>query len=232
MDSATTTILWTAIGAILTLLVFSYLLGDNFLFRLVTYLFVGVSAGYVFNLVIFQVIYPRLIQPLMSYGPAELGVFVVVPLILGALLLTKIAPRLAGLGTFSMAYLVGVGAAVAIGGAVFGTLVGQIGGTGRAFIQPGDDFAPLKGLIILIGAASTLAYFQFSGVSRHQDLNGGPVRRSVFVESLATVGQVFVGITLGALFAGVYAAALTALMERLGSLVDGINLIVKFITGG
>jgi hypothetical protein len=39
-------LIWTIVGFILTLMVFSYLFGDNPLFRLVTYLFVGVSAGF------------------------------------------------------------------------------------------------------------------------------------------------------------------------------------------
>ena len=37
--------LW--IGFILTLMVFSYLLGDNFLYRLAIYIFVGLAAGFV-----------------------------------------------------------------------------------------------------------------------------------------------------------------------------------------
>jgi hypothetical protein len=51
----------------------------------------------------------------------------------------------------------------------------------------------------------------------------------MLVESLARIGQVFIGITLGALFAGVYASALTALMERIGFL---FNVIANFTMGG
>ncbi len=48
-----------------TLLIFSYLLGDNPLFRIAVYIFVGVSSGYVAAVVWWQVIWPRLIYPLI-----------------------------------------------------------------------------------------------------------------------------------------------------------------------
>jgi hypothetical protein len=220
---------WIGLGFILTLLVFSYLLGDNFLFRLVTYLFVGVSAGYVFLLVLFQVIIPRLIMPFSSYDIAAILIFVAIPLVLSALLLTKISPRLAGLGTLPMAFLVGVGAAVAVGGAVFGTLGGQITGMGREVAGSKDPLDFLGGLIVLVGAITTLVYFQFSARSSPLGQSGGPDQRGVLVESLAKIGQVFIGITLGALFAGVYAAALTALMERIGTI---FNVIANLTKGG
>lgn len=202
-------LIWTLVAFLLTIFIFSYLFGDNFLFRLASYLFVGVSAGYVFVLVIFQVIIPRLVMPLQSFNLMEMLVFIIPPLVGGALLLTKISPRMASLGTLPMAYLVGVGAAVAVGGAVFGTLLGQVGGTAKTITVAG-----VEGFIVLVGTICTLAYFQFSGSARP----GQTMLRQPLVEGLATAGQVFIGITLGALFAGVYAAALTALMERLAFL--------------
>jgi len=206
-------LIWTLVAFLLTIFIFSYLFGDNFLFRLASYLFVGVSAGYVFVLVLLQVIIPRLIIPLNKFGFVELMVFIIPPLVGGALLLTKISPRMASLGTLPMAYLVGVGAAVAVGGAVFGTLIGQVAGTARTIAVSG-----VEGFIVLVGTICTLAYFQFSGSARP----GQTMLRQPLVEGLATAGQVFVGITLGALFAGVYAAALTALMERLAFLFTTI----------
>jgi hypothetical protein len=204
---------WTLLAFLLTIFIFSYLFGDNFLFRIASYLFVGVSAGYIFVLVLFQVIIPRLIVPLQTYDFAEMLVFIIPPLVGGALLLTKISPRMASLGTLPMAYLVGVGAAVAVGGAVFGTLIGQVAGTAKTIVAAFGE-----GFIVLVGTICTLAYFQFSGSARP----GRSGVRQPLVEGLATAGQVFIGITLGALFAGVYAAAMTALMERLAYLFTTI----------
>ena len=219
-------LIWTLAAFILTLLVFSYLFGDNLLFRIATYIFVGVSAGYVAVTVIYQVLLPRLILPLLQ-GTFIERVLVLVPLVMAALLLTKISPRLAPLGKLPMAYLVGVGAAVAIGGAVFGTLLGQIGGAARPFdlAAPGGGVGRLvEGVIVLIGTVGTLAYFQFTASSR----TAQPARRSPIIENLSLVGQVFIGVTLGAVFAGVYSAALTALMDRIQFI---LTVIAQLISG-
>ena len=50
--------LW--IGFLLTLMVFSYILGDNFLYRLATYVFVGLAAGFVTIVTVESVLLPWL----------------------------------------------------------------------------------------------------------------------------------------------------------------------------
>ncbi len=218
--------IWMLVSFVLTLLVFSYLLGDNFLFRIVTYIFVGVSAGFVTVILIQQVIWPRLFQPFFSGGGlAEIGLSLL-PLILGALLFTKLSPRFSSLGNFSMAYLVGVGAAVIIGGAVFGTLLPQTVATINQFDlnqaaakQISPVWQLLQGIVFVLGTLSALIYFQFSARSK---LKQNPPQRPALVEGIARFGQVFIAITLGALFAGVYGAAITALIERLDFLRETV----------
>ena len=80
----------------------------------------------------------------------------------------------------------------------------------------------LFGLFILVGTVTTLMYFYFSARSPAPNQ---PPQRSAFIETLAKGGQVFIGITLGALFAGVYSAALSALIERAASI---LTMISKF----
>ena len=48
------------IGLILTLMVFSYLIGDNPLFRIAIYLFIGVSSGYAAAVVVRSVLLPKI----------------------------------------------------------------------------------------------------------------------------------------------------------------------------
>lgn len=206
-------LIWTVAGFILTLLIFCYLLGDNLLFRIAVYLFVGVAAGYIFVIAIYQALLPRLIWPLVTGSWLERGL-TVVPLVLGLLLFTRLVPRFARLGNIPLAYLVGAGAAVTVGGAVLGTLFGQVSGTINQFDLTGKS-SPLavlvSAIVVLVGTASTLVYFQFGAVSHSNQ----PPQRSALVESVAKIGQVFIAVTLGALFAGVYAAALSALIDRL-----------------
>jgi hypothetical protein len=79
-----------------------------------------------------------------------------------------------------------------------------------------------RGSVILVGTLTSLIYFHYGARSRP----GEPSKRPEWLESLGWVGQVFIAITFGALFAGVYSAALTALIERLHFLGDVIFSLV------
>ena len=212
------------ISFIITILILSYLIGDNPLFRAAVYVFVGVAAGYVAAVAVNEIILPLLLQPIFSgavlVNPA-LAASLAIPLLGSILLLFKISPRLSHLGQLPMAYLVGVGAAVTIGGALLGTLFPQITATFDNFnvslaVERNTNaaFMILNGAAILIGVVGTLAYFHF-GASQKTD---GSVRRNIVVSSLSWVGRVYIAVTFGVLFAGVYMAALTALIERMDSL--------------
>jgi hypothetical protein len=217
------------IGFLFTLLVFSYVLGDNPLFRTAVYIFVGVSSGYIAAVAWWQVIVPRLVYPLMaaigSGNMLNLGLMLAL-LFAVFLLLAKISPRLSGMGRIVMAFLVGVGAAVTLAGALIGTIIPQVLGTINAFDMTGvagKDIgyfieAITNGVIILAGTILTLAYFHF-GARPKAD---GSMRRLGLIEALAWGGRIFIGVALGAVFAGVYSAALTALIERISSLINFI----------
>ncbi len=210
-----------ALSFLFTLLIFSYAIGDNPLFRIGVYIFVGVSAGYIASVAFWQVLYPKLIYPLMN---GSLIMFV--PLLLAVLILMKVSPRLAGLGSIAMAFMVGVGAAVTIAGAVSGTLIPQVMGTINGFdinIAAARGVGLIEmifnGAFILAGTIFSLSYFHF-GARPHAD---GSMHRLGFIEIMAWVGRIFIGITLGAIFAGLYAAALTAFIERINSLINFIG---------
>jgi len=209
------------ISFLLTLMVLSYLIGDNPIFRIAIYIFIGVSAGYVAVVAWHQVLYPRLVLPLLSASLGE-RLLLVIPLVLGLLLLLKISSRTAGLGSLPMAFLVGVGAAVAIGGAIFGTLFPQTQASMNVLdLSTAGQYQLeriFEGVFMLVGTVTALVYFQFSAKATAT----GP-QRGKLVRILSWVGQIFIAITFGVLFAGVFMAALTALIERL-------NFIVTFLS--
>jgi hypothetical protein len=222
-------------GFLFTLLIFSYVLGDNPLFRVALYIFIGVSSGYIAVVAWWQVIVPRLLYPLNSAitsgNMLETGLMLV-PFVGALLILTKAFSPLAELGRIVMAFLVGVGAAVTIAGALIGTLIPQVLGTINAFDLTsiaGKDIsfyveAMTSAAIVLTGTVFTVAYFHF-GARQKPD---GSMRRFGLIEVLAMGGRVFIGIALGAVFAGVYGTALTALIERISTL---INFIIKLLSG-
>ncbi|GAB4543225.1 MAG: hypothetical protein Fur002_14890 [Anaerolineales bacterium] len=204
-----------ALSFLFTLLIFSYIFGDNPLFKIGVYTFVGVSSGYIASVAFWQALYPRLILPLLRGQ-----VLFVAPLLLAVLILMKLLPRLAGLSSIAMSFLVGVGAAVTIVGAVSGTLIPQAGGSINAFAVSADPALFLEtmvsGAFMLAGVIFSLAYFHFGAKPSKKD---GAMRRSAFIEWMAWAGRIFIGVTLGAVFAGLFAAALTALIERFDALI-------------
>jgi hypothetical protein len=199
------------VGFLLTLMVLSYLIGDNPAFRVAVYLFIGVASGYAATVIVYNVLLPRLVE-------VQTNVFLIIPLVLGASLLTKLSPRISWIGNFAMAMLVGVGAAAALGGALLGTLIPQAQAAMDAF-DLRSSLNPLLKLVeagvMLVGSVVTLAAFQF-GAKRAPD---GTVKRNALLEGVAWLGRLFIAITLGVLFAGVYMAALTAMIERLNSII-------------
>ena len=212
------------VSFIITILILSYLIGDNPFFRAAVYVFVGAAAGYVAAVAWNEVINPALVQPIWTrtaFASPGQAVALAIPLLGSILLFFKVFPRLSNIGQLPMAYLVGVGAAVTIGGAVLGTLLPQINATFNDFDvnlavarNTNVVFMIVNGALILVGVIGTMVYFHF-GATQKPD---GSVRRNALVNVLAWVGRVYIAITFGVLFAGVYMAALTALIERVDSM--------------
>jgi hypothetical protein len=213
------------VGLFLTLMVFSYLIGDNPLFRIAVYLFIGVASGYAATIVWHYVLVPKLLQPLMALNPLT-----IIPLAFGVSLLAKLSPRTAWIGSFAMAVLVGVGAAAAVGGALIGTLLPQAQAAidGFDILSAGSGLEAvsrlLAGAVMLGGTVFTLASFHFSA---GRAVDGVPKRNRI-IEGIAWVGRIFIAITFGVLFAGVYMSALTAMIERLSFVLNFIRGLTGF----
>lgn len=216
------------VSLVLTLFIFSYLLGDNILYRIAIHVLVGVAAGYAVVVATESVIIPWLNETLgealdvfILDGDAQdrsnltltwLGILGIMPFLLGALMLLKYSPQYARVGNLGMAYIIGVGTAVAIVGAVAGTVVPLAREAGEAI-----DDSLLNGLIIIIGAITTLIYFQYYAVER-----GGDIVRPRVFRAASAVGRVFITLTLGALYAG-------AILTSLAIFSDVIRDQLQFI---
>jgi len=195
------------IAALLTLMVYSYLLADNPLYRLAQHLFVGSSVGYAVVVVVHNVLLPRLAEPLLQDPGANWPYLL--PLLLGLLLLSKARSSLAWIGNISMAFLFGVGAALAIGGALVGSFVPQIQASWVSLspASAGGAMAALNNLLLTVGTVGTLAYFYFT-----MGVRGSPEGRLVKVG--AVVGRWVILITFGALFGNRVMTYVALLIER------------------
>ncbi len=207
------------VSFLLTVFVLLYAFDDNPLFRLAIYVFIGVAAGYASAVALKDVILPRL------FGLETQQMLLV--LLWMILLAMKLFPKTARIGNPAAGLLVGVGAAVAVGGAIQGTLLPQIAASG-------DYFAPglmqqamrlgqygtvagyiLRGLVVLVGTVATLLHFHFGAQPAPNQI---PARKPA-IEVISKIGQVFIAVTFGVIFAGIYSAALSALIERLVFLI-------------
>lgn len=213
-------LIWGLIGFLLTVMVLSYLIGDNFFFRLAAYIFVGVTAGFLTVLIAYQILWPYLLQPLIS-GSMYQRLWILIPLILSLLLIISQFPKFSSAGRIPLAFLAGLTAAIVVGGAVFGTMIPQIRAVvndfnpGGWYAEPGRSWMRiLEAGLMLVGVIGTLSYFHFGRRFRHGSVTDSHARPRI-LEAVSKVGQVFIGIALGAVFTGIFSSALLALIDRL-----------------
>jgi hypothetical protein len=141
---------------------------------------------------------------------------------------------LSGAGRVPLAFLAGLTAAVTVGGAVFGTIIPQLRAVVNAFDPAGWYQTPVvpwlrmaEAVVMLVGVLGTLSYFHFG--RRRGDQKDQTQVRPLFFEGLAKVGEVFIGIALGTVFAGVFSTALQAMIDRL--LLIG-EFVMRLMGGG
>jgi hypothetical protein len=215
-------LLGNLLAFVFTILVLLYAFGDNAFFRLAIHIFIGAASGYAAAVALRGVLIPQ-INGAIAAGNL---VSMLIPLTLMLLLLLKLSPGVAGFGNVSSGLLVGVGAAVAVGGALTGTLLPQLSGAFGLFSSGNAGLFGnfLNGTIILVGAVTSLAYFQFGARTQY----GQFAQRNLILRWLARIGHAFIAITLGVVFAGVYSAAISALVERFDFLLD---MLFRFISG-
>jgi len=216
----------TWVAALLTLMVYSYLLGDNPLFRLAEHLFVGSAVAYAAVVAFHSVLNTQLFLPLAHDFQANWPLLI--PALLGLLLLTKARASVAWVGNSAVAFLFGVGAALAIGGALSGTLLPQVQATLVSLSPPqlGEGLLgwawAADNLILVVGTIAVLLYFTFN-VSRDNLLAR---IRAGFLRPWAALGRWVIMITFGAIFANTVMARVSLLIGRVQFLLgDWLQLL-------
>lgn len=221
------------IAALLTVMVLSYLLGDNPLFRVATHIFIGVAAGYAGAIAWHSVIWPRLLAPFFETGfQALTNPGLMVSWLLFILLLLKAFSLTSRIGNISLALMVGVGAAIVVGGAITGTLIPQtmasIETLNPRVVSPRTGEASFERvfnvLVIMAGTISALLYFTFT-VPAAEDAEP---ERPLPLRIVANLGKTFIMITFGVMYAGALMAAVVVFADRVQFLRD----VVLELAGG
>jgi hypothetical protein len=199
------------IGLLLTLFVYSFVVKDNPMYRLAVHILVGTSAGFAAVIVVNSVLIP-IADSMLSQEDRTALVLWSIPIILAALLLTKLSPRIAWLGNSSMAVLIAVGSAVGLVGAIVGTLIPQV--TARY-----ED--ALITIVVAILTILVLAYFHFTGRLTSE----AEAELPVWYSYVNLSGRFVITVALAGVFAGLFSTTLVLLSERLGYYLDSFTTL-------
>ncbi len=209
------------VGAVFTLLIFSYLLGDNVLYRWALAILVGSSVGYITGVVLWYLIQDGVIAKVFNAKSPQERLIHIIPLILGALLILKgfysnSLGRIAFLGNIAMAYMIGVGVAVAIAGAILGTAIPQMWAAGSALTVADMPWGLVRGLLVVVGTITALLVFSpRSYAGRENKLN-------MVMRWVQRFGWVFITVALAVAFSGALTSALTTLVMRIWQILERV----------
>ena len=192
--------IWVA--AFFTLFIFSFLYRDNPFYKIAESVVVGVSAAYWMVVGFWTTIVPNLLGKLapewinswaMPGLDTEAEYIYLVPLIMGIMLIWRLAPKGGWISRWPLAFIIGTTAGIRLIGFIHADFLGQIRNTimSLAVYSPETGFNvwdSIKNILIVIGVLTTIVYFFFS--IEHEGLVG----------QTAKVGIWFLMITFGAAF--------------------------------
>ena len=171
--------IWTA--AFMTLAVLSFLYRDNVVYKLSESVFIGVSAAYWMIVSFWTVLVPNLMgkllprltqswaMPGLSPVPDENWAINIVPLVLGAMLLWRLAPQGTWISRWPLAFIIGTTAGLKLVSFLQADFLSQI----RASIKPllvvdanGSIvwLDSISSTLLLVSMLAALTYFFFSWV--------------------------------------------------------------------
>jgi hypothetical protein len=214
--------LW--IAAFFTIAIFSFLYRDNPIYKIVEAIYVGLSAGYWMVIAFWDVLIPNLLgkvwptmiqkwaMPGLSGPDAKRDFWYLIPLVLGIMLLWRMAPRGDWIARWPLAFIIGTTAGLQLVAYLHGDFLEQI----RSSILPlvvnnlgaFDFWASVENLIVVVGVLSCLTYFFFS------------FEHTGFVGKTANVGIWFLMITFGASFGYTVMGRIALLAIRIEFLLD------------
>jgi hypothetical protein len=199
----------TWLAALVTIGVWAYLAGERRIFGLAQHLLIGLATGYLVLLAVREVLLPRLLQPLVADAGGN-------PLLWIALAMCAVMagarwlPR--AVVALPVSVLVAGTAAFALGGAVVGTLLPQLGAT---VVAPGLDTAGLTNGL-LGGGITALVLLAF--------LHGTP--RTPLVGAAAGTGRWLLLGGIGGWLGFLLVSRLALLVDRIGFLLgDWLGIV-------
>ncbi|MBF0360147.1 MAG: hypothetical protein HQK49_04010 [Oligoflexia bacterium] len=187
---------WIWVGAISTIMIFTYLWKENPLYRLAEHVFVGISVGYLICVTWYNVLHPKLYVPLFH----EHQWILIVPLVMSIMMLFRFSSKHGWLSFWPLAFLIGF-SGYGIPASIDTNMLKQIQATINVSFA-GGIIPIITALVILLGTLSCLIYFYFS--FPHKGAVG----------KIAKFGSMLLMISFGASFGYTVMARISLLIGR------------------
>lgn len=183
------TIIWTTIGAVLTLSIYSFLYKDNPFYKFAEHLVVGVSAGYYLVIYYFNFIHPNVFSPvfLLRLGSEPIGFgsffwwMALIPGVLGVLLYTRFFPKIGWIGRWALGIYVGGYAGLGISPVMQARVIEQLNANALAVAGVEDEFAMMTDIGLGVVIFAVVAYLLL--VKRHMGARNWLAKVAVVVVS-------------------------------------------------
>ncbi len=230
--------IWVA--ALLTLFILSFVYRDNPFYKVAESILIGVSAAYWMVVGFWSTLVPQLLGSLapgfvreyampslpVSATPGLDAALAFVPLLLGFMLLWRLAPKGGWISVWPIAFVIGTTAGIRLVGAIEADLMRQVvaamkplvvfedgvGAAGEA-IRMFDFWGTVGSVVGVVGVLSVLTYFFFS------------VEHKGAVGKTARVGIWFLMISFGSAFGLTVMGRITLLLQRFEFLfTDWLNI--------
>ena len=228
------------IATLLSLCILSRALADNPFYRFAQSLLVGTALGYVTAVLVRSSIIP--ILEAMVFGRASTAEWVVGigGLLLGLLLVTRFGrQRGSHWANYPLALLFGAGAALALLGALRGTLLPQLLATVRLGSLTGDISAQIGAMVLALLTITTLLAFTYTSSRPSTDPQGGlgDTRRPLrdvgpgLARTFRAIGRLLILATFGVFFAATVTTYIAALIGQVEAIADWLVAVWTVLTG-
>ncbi len=204
------------LATLLTLTIFSRAFGDSRVFRYAMHLLLGMGAGFLAAIVLKQVWWPAL-NPFYQFNAWQVGsglVALLLTAMMGLRFTTR--PSLRAWGLAPLGLLVGVGGALAVAGAMRGTLLPQLMAVASLSFFPG--LPGLDAISIIAATMTSFGVFLYLLPATEKEKGAPSWGRRLF-DAWRLWGYWILMLALGAFLASIAGARLTLLIERIQALL-------------
>ncbi len=209
-------LLGSLLATVLTLAIFSRAFGAKKAFRWASYLLLGTGAGYVAAVAFKQVLLPAFSSDMLRI-PLQFGV-ALAAVILTALLLLRMVPKPAARawGLLPLGLMAGVGGALALAGAMRGTLLPQLMAVNQLHLEFTPRFPTLDALSVVMATLTSLGVLLFLLPGLDEKETPGENRPAMIkvLHGWRLWGYWALMLALGALLASTAGARITLLIDR------------------